>query len=154
MRIAPRCPHPRRFRAAFGALALATVPLGACREPAGPRWSVQVGIVDFERSAVQAFTLPQTVRVGVPFGVTVTTAGSPDCVRPAGARVGVTGLDAEIVPLDAMAPPATACQRNRGVFPRTVQVRFDAAGEAVVRVRARDTHLREAVLEAAVRVEP
>jgi hypothetical protein len=148
VRITLRHPARQGVRACRGAfVALGAVLLGACGDAAGPRWTTQVSVVDLERSSVQAFSHPSTARVGVPFGVTVTTVGSTGCVRLAGARVTITGLEAEVVPLDAMPPEGTAC-------PRTVRVRFDSPGEAPVRVRARDPHLREVVQGAAVRVEP
>ena len=61
---------------------------------------------------------------------------------------------ATVVPYDRVPPAGTACWRDRGGFPRPVQLRFDAPGDAVVRVRGRDATGGDVITEARLRVDP
>jgi hypothetical protein len=87
--------------------------------------------------------LPGSVRRGVSFTATVTTFGSSSCIRPDGASVRIDGLTAEITPYDRRAPRNSACTADLHPFPRPVELRFDQAGEALIRVRGRSDVLYE-----------
>lgn len=148
-------PSPAARRAALvGALTLG-VTLAACHSAGEPEWRREVGRVEPALSSSPALLPPMTVRAGVPFDVTVTTVGSSSCTRPDGVSVQVMGPVAELVPYDLELSAAAACTDDLRPFPRTVRVRFDVAGEAVVRLRARSLSADGPVtLEVPVRVAP
>jgi hypothetical protein len=84
---------------------------------------------------------PDTVGVGQSFTVTVTTTGPNGCWRKDHTEVSVDGLEATITPYDfdeREADPHRACH-NAVVYPEhIVELRFDAAGTAVLRVLGRE----------------
>lgn len=133
--------------------------LGACESITGPRWRRVVGILKWEQqrsdsrlapSVVMAASgtidrlssgliAPDTVQAGVPFAVTVTTIGPTSCWEPAGAEVRTEPGVAIITPYDLTPEDLseTRCGDSRSNLARQVVLRFDARGEAVVRVAGR-----------------
>ena len=116
-------------------LAICFVLLGACSILTGPERRRVIGVIDPE-SGLVSLRAPDTAAARTPFEVTVTTYGSSTCTRADGAEVSVTGVIAEIVPYDFERVEGT-CTADLAPFPRDVALRFDTAGEAVVRVRGR-----------------
>ena len=86
----------------------------------------------------------EAVQARVPFKVTVTTRGSRSCTRPSGAEVQYRGEPdgpvAEVTPYDEYREgEGVVCTADLNPFPRTVTHRFEAPGNASVRVRGRST---------------
>lgn len=107
-------------------------------DPGG--WDRVVGAISVTEPPI---ALPSSVRRGVPFAAIVTTSGSSSCIRPDGASVRIDGLTAEITPYDRRAPRTTACTADLHPFPRPVELRFDQAGVALIRVHGRSDSLYE-----------
>lgn len=109
---------------------------GASANPSpGPDERQITGIIDYydDRSA-GVITAPQTVRAGEAFEVTITTFGG-GCERAGGADVKVEGTTATIAVYDfTVAGPAVSCIAELKRLPRTVTLRFDQPGAAVIRV--------------------
>ena len=97
--------------------------------------------------------MPATLRRGVAFSATVATVGSSSCTRADGAEVTVTGLLAEVTPYDRKAI-GSVCTPDLAQFPRPVTLRFDQAGDAVVRVHGFTLGIRASTYEAHVTVTP
>ncbi len=115
----------------------------ACDDATGPSERV-VGIIGYEEFYPDDFPTPDpveapdTVRVGVPFDIVVTTLGPVSCWEEAGAEVQVSQLLAGIVPYD-WKPPPLRCVNDIRVqwFPRVVTLQFDRPGTALVVVQGR-----------------
>jgi hypothetical protein len=135
-------------------LALPLLLLAACVLPTDPGWERVVGEIAPEFSSSQTLAAPREAVAGMPFTVTVTTVGSSSCTRPAGASVRVTGLVAEITPMDEQATRAQLCTLDLSPFPRPVTLRFTTPGEAVVRVLGRGFAGQSSEVEVGVTVRP
>jgi hypothetical protein len=97
---------------------------------------------------------PNTVRAGERFTVTVVTYGSSTCIRPAGAEVQVSDRTAEITPYDEQATgEGVVCTDDLRPYPRDVTLRFDEAGQALIRVIGR-SFSGPAEFETSVVVQP
>lgn len=102
------------------------------------RWERVVGVIDIGGEiSPSPIQVPDVVQKGVPFTATVVTYGSGTCTRGDGAEVQVTNLTAEITPYDLEARGEVICTDDLVPYPRTVTLRFDTVGEAVVRVLGR-----------------
>jgi hypothetical protein len=125
MRIFPRL-------ACLAALALAA----ACAASIGTDKGVrQPSVVSFYDSS--EITIPATVRAGETFTVSVKT-WLGDCSRPDGMRTFVSGATAEVRPHDLrVTGKGTSCPNASRSFVHQTTVRFDAPGEARVRVHGR-----------------
>lgn len=124
-----------------------------CASPLGPehQWERQIGMIEIGGAQQPPIELPDTVEQGVPFASTVVTFGSSTCARADGADVHVGGLTAHITPYDLVAVTGV-CTADLGPHPREVTLRFDQAGEAVVRVLGRDELGEPTQYEARLRV--
>lgn len=141
--------HPRHLRPAL-VLAAFTL-LSACDGLVdGSGWRRQVGSISETSSTLQ---MPASVQRGVAFTATVTTTGSSSCTRADGAEVTVSGLLAEVTPYDRKAI-GSLCTTDVAQFPRPVTLRFDQAGDAVVRVQGFSIGIRASTYEAHVTVTP
>jgi len=139
----------RQLRPAFVLAALTL--LSACDGLVdGAGWRRQVGSISETPATLQ---MPASVRRGVAFTATVTTYGSSSCTRADGAEVTVSGLLAEVTPYDRKAI-GSLCTTDVASFPRPVTLRFDEAGDAVVRVQGFSLGIRASVYEAHVTVTP
>jgi hypothetical protein len=105
-----------------------------CSTIGGSDWERSVGYLD-AHLGIPVLQAPDTVAVGQAFTVTVTTLGN-SCTRADGAEVETDPAD----PLLRIVRPYDR-HRTTGIchdigmtFPRDVELRFDQAGEAVVRV--------------------
>jgi hypothetical protein len=78
---------------------------------------------------------PDTVAVSTPFEAVVRTLGPDGCWRADGARVSGAPNGAEIVPYDRIS--GQNCTDAVRRLARTVTLRFDDSGEAVLRVTGR-----------------
>jgi len=112
-----------------------------------------VGLIDEAGTSFDALVVPDTVRAGIPFTVTVSTFGS-SCLRPDGADTQVVGSIADVTPYDVGPPSGFVCTADFRAFPRVVTLTFDAPGEAVVRLHGRAFRTPLLTLEEAVLVEP
>jgi len=112
--------------------------LSGCTSPLGPNGESQrrVGVIEIGGAQSPPVQLPETVEQGVAFPITVVTFGSSSCVRADGAEVHVAGLVARVTPYDRVAVTGV-CTDDLRPYPREVILRFDQAGEAVVRVLGR-----------------
>jgi hypothetical protein len=117
------------------------------------RWEREVGAIEIGLAQPAPIRLPETVQRGVPFVATVATFGSGTCTRPDGAEVHVSGLIAEVTPYDLKATRG-ACTDDLVPYPREVSLRFDQAGEALVRVLGRTLRSEPAQYEARLVVRP
>jgi len=119
--------HPaRRF-----ALIASTVALGACQGATLP--DRLPGLAAFyPDAAAAALIVPDTVRAGVPFAVTIQTL-TAECRQSGRTDVVHAGQVAALTLYRDMA----CSERDKGVvLGRTVSLRFDTPGAAVVRVTA------------------
>lgn len=140
---------PRAARAvAAGAAAAA---LAACGGPTAADAPRVVGVISVALAPPRPLAVPDTVRAGVAFEVQVTTYGSGSCTRPDGAAVRVAGLVAEVTPYDRD-PTQAACTEDLRAYPRPATIRFDAVGQAVVRVRGRASRHSDSTVTAEARV--
>ena len=103
-----------------------------CSNPAEPEWERRLGYLD-AHLGVPVLQSPDSVPVGQPFTVTVTTLGDA-CTRADGADV-----EAELPLLRIIRPfdlhrTTGVCQAIGLTLPREVTLRFDKPGEAVIRV--------------------
>jgi len=112
-----------------------------------------VGLIDEAGTSFDALVVPDTVRAGIPFTVTVSTFGS-SCLRPDGADTQVIGLIANVTPYDVGPPSGSVCTADFRAFPRVVTLTFGAPGDAVVRLHGRAFRTPLLTLEEAVLVEP
>lgn len=101
-------------------------------------WRRELGVLDTEGRLQGSLNAPAEVTRGVPFDVVVTTYNSSSCTRPAGAETDVDGLFATVRPYDRVSTGTRPCTDDLHAFPRTVQLRFDAAGVATIRVLGRN----------------
>ncbi|MDQ3555469.1 MAG: hypothetical protein M3409_01650 [Gemmatimonadota bacterium] len=129
-----RTPWARLFHVSLGLLVLA-----GCSSVLAPGgWERVVGVIDTGSAFSPApIRLPDEVRKGVPFTATVVTYGSGSCTRADGADVKTAGLTADITPYDRERTGNVICTGDLRPYSRTVTLRFDAAGEALIRVRGR-----------------
>jgi hypothetical protein len=96
----------------------------------------QVGVLAFHGDTAQV-TVPQTVAVGEPATVVVTTYGG-GCIRTGDMEVQVTGLVAELTPYDHFPPAGAICTADLRLNRHTATVQFTQRGRATVRVRGRE----------------
>ena len=122
---------------------LATLFLAACTssgtEPDADGWRRVVGLVQPQLSSIQAIKFPADIVAGEPFTVTITTLGSSSCTRADGAVLNLSSSLAVITPYDRVAPDGTGCTRDLRAFPRDVSVTLSRAGQATIRIVARDS---------------
>lgn len=115
----------------------------ACHDATGPSERV-VGIIGYEEFFPDDFPTPDpveapdTVRVGVPFDIVVTTLDFGMWLEEAGAEVQVSQLLAGIVPYD-WEPSARLDGGRVRWLPRVVTVQFDRPGTALVVVQGQAT---------------
>jgi hypothetical protein len=87
----------------------------------------------FSYADTAAIIVPDTVRLGQAFTVTV-TAFAGGCIREAGgSRVTIHGLVADVTPLWVRRVAGDACTSDRILFPQTIPLRFDRAGFGRIR---------------------
>jgi len=85
------------------------------------------------RGDTAALLVPDTVRPGHAFTVTV-TAFAGGCIREAGgSRVRIHGLEAEVTPLHVRRVVGDACTSDLILLPQTISLRFDRAGLGRIR---------------------
>lgn len=127
---------PRPFRTAS---AIAVIAVTACQwRPAAGEERVP-GTIDFYQDGTRGVLMaPDTVEAGTAFPVTITTYGG-GCERAGGAEVRFAGDTATVTVYDytRAGPPPQACPDILRYMPRSVTLRFDRPGEAVLRVRGR-----------------
>lgn len=97
-----------------------------------------VGILVLEDGA-PAVVVPDTVRAGVPFQVSVTTVGGA-CIRRDETDVEVDGATATVTPWDrfAIPRPGFGCLPSTATLDHTTSVTFPGSGPATVVVRGRE----------------
>ncbi|MEO8448840.1 MAG: hypothetical protein ABI647_03560 [Gemmatimonadota bacterium] len=106
--------------------------LSACTGPTESGWTRALGLVDEGTPPFTGLTAPDTVRARRQFEITVRTFGSSSCTRPDGYDLVAAPLRAEVRPYDLTAPLGSVCTEDYGAFPRTVPIRFEAAGIAEI----------------------
>ena len=88
-------------------------------------------------SRPEALVVPDTVSAGTPFMATITTAGPNGCWRASDVeRVG-GDMEVTLTPYDIAPDPEAICPQAPVLLPRTLELRFDRAGVAVVRLEGR-----------------
>ena len=87
-------------------------------------------------SMARVLVAPDTVAVGVPFTVSVTTFGSGSCTRPSAtlASVGPALADLSVWDLQRV---GVECTDDLSPFPRDISLKFTGVGVATIRVRGR-----------------
>ena len=121
-------------------------------EPDANGWRRVVGVVQPQLSSIQAVKLPADVVAGQPFAVTITTLGSSSCTRADGANSNVVGSMAVIMPYDRVAPEGTGCTRDLRGFPRDVILTISRAGQATIRIIARNSDSSTMTYDATIMV--
>jgi len=135
---------PLRSILPLGSLGLALLGALDCSQPSdqGQRlheaWTRVVGRIDAGPAGSQAaLQTPDTVRAGVAFSVTVSTYGGTGCIRPDQSDVGRAPSSASITVYDSLWVGSPPCLPDWHQYPRTLELRFDLAGSAFVRLHGR-----------------
>lgn len=84
--------------------------------------------------------IPDTFDLGVATPIEVSTFGSSSCTRVARTEVAISGLTATVEPIDEYRTKG-ACTDDLRKFTHTAQLRFNAAGQADIRIHGRVGHL-------------
>jgi hypothetical protein len=106
-----------------------------------------------EVSIVSEVVAPLSVKAREPFTITLyTEAGRPRI--PDRVEVRVSGLDAEIIPYDAIEQSHITYLMSRIDSPRSVSLQFDTPGIATIRVMGRGAQGQPSVQQAVVNVLP
>jgi hypothetical protein len=124
-------------------LPVLTISLTSCGSIMGSQWWERVvGVIDYGGFQAQPpIQLPEVIRSGEPFTATVVTWGSGTCTRADGAEVAVVEGGVEITPYDReKRGDGVICTDDLRAYPRTVTVRIETTGEAVIRVKGRTLH--------------
>ena len=129
--------------------------LGAvgCRSPAEQGSRRVVGIIDNGGTGIAPLVVPDTVHVGVPFLVTVTTFGGA-CDHPDGSDVSTNGLLADVTPYELLPPPETICIALLRASPQSIELTFATPGDGVVRVHGRTFRGGDLTLARTIVVRP
>jgi hypothetical protein len=134
------------------ALLLAAAACGG-RSPTEPGSRRVVVIIDNGGTGIAPLVMPDTVHVGVPFLVTVTTFGGA-CDHADGSDVSTSGLFADVTPYDLLPPPETICIAVLRASPRSIELTFAAPGTGVVRIHGRRFGGGDVTLQRGVVVRP
>lgn len=126
----------------------------AAPDDVDPSWSLRPAVVDLSRSSVQALAAPMSARAGVPFVLTVNSYGSSTCTRLGSDRLEIAGLVADVTVQNWEAPEGSTCTRDIHFIAHEVPIRFTQAGNATIRVHARDPQGKAFTSELVVRVDP
>ena len=140
-------------------LALVLAPGLACSSPTGEqtapetRWVRVVGMVDSAGVAPGPLIVPDQVQARVPFEVTIATYGGSGCIHPTPSQVQQEVSSVSITPYDSLAidPP---CPPDWHRYARTLQLRFDAPGSAIVSLQGRGFGSQLLTLQRTVTVLP
>jgi hypothetical protein len=120
-----------RTRLAFLTLAAACSPTAS-----GNGYVRELGFLELYGSPLEV-TVPENVRTGEPFTVTVVTRGG-GCTTAGDTEVALGGAAADVSPYDLTATgPNVACPDILRAFTHEATLRFDALGTATVRVHGR-----------------
>lgn len=120
------------------AYSLVAVILVACGSPTKPDEGRRIGLI-LGSPDDPHITVPDTVRAGVEFTVTVRTVGLDSCWEKAATEVGIRGLEALVIPYDI-----DRTEEYAGCWPmvvhldHTANLRFDRPGTGRVTVRGRE----------------
>jgi hypothetical protein len=107
--------------------------LAVCVAPAASRWQARLGTIEPD---LRPLELPEEIRAGLEFTVTVRTVGSSSCTAAAGVESAVEGMRAVIRPIDRVAPDGSICTMDLASFPRQVTLVFPTPGEGEIVVVA------------------
>lgn len=113
----------------------------------------QLGWIGFEPN--RSVSAPDTVRVGQPFDVTVTTwgSGSRACNDPDGTTVAYVGSVARVTAFVRVPRGDVTCTRDLRSYPQRAAVRLSSPGVAVIRlIGAKSSHSRPVVVDSVERV--
>ena len=86
-------------------------------------------------SSARVLVAPDTVAVGVPFVVSVTTFGSVSCTRPSATLASIGPAFADLSMWDLQRGDCTTDDVT--AFPRDISLKFSGVGVATIRVRGR-----------------
>jgi hypothetical protein len=138
-----------RLAASMSALAAG---LTACSTSPDQGEHRAIGLIE-PGGSFDALVVPDTVRAGIPFTITVWTFGTP-CVRPDGVAAQVSGLVASVTPYVVEPPSDAICPAVLQASPRTVTLAFDTPGAATVRLHGRGLSAPMRTLEETAVVAP
>lgn len=126
--------------------------VAGCSHVTAPEWVREIGLLHELHEPLAA---PGIVRAGVPFSITVTTAGSSSCTRASGASVRVEGLAADVVPMDERRV-RSICTGDLAAHPRSVSITFMTPGTATLRVSGvgTDPEAGLVTIERVIQVDP
>jgi len=123
-------------------------------DPLDPAWTRVIGRIDAGPVGSQAaLQTPDTVQAGVAFSVTVSTYGASGCIRPDRSDVGRAQSAVDITVYDSLWVGSPPCLPDWHQYPRTLELRFDVAGSALVRLHGRGADSTLAV-QRAITVRP
>ncbi|CAN5701051.1 hypothetical protein BH23GEM6_BH23GEM6_18780 [soil metagenome] len=112
--------------------------LAGCNSVLNPiAWERVIGVTEIGGSQPPPIQLPEVIRSGESFPATVVTYGSGSCTRADGAEVQRTPQGLDITPYDLRATGNVNCTDDLAVRSRTVSLRLEGPGEAVIRVIGR-----------------
>jgi hypothetical protein len=122
--------HSALCRTCLGILAVLTCTASATLD-AQAADTVPARLISYADTA--ATIVPDTVRLGQAFTVTV-TAFAGGCIRTGGgSRVSIHGLVADVTPLHVRRVVGNACDSDLILFPQSISLRFDRAGLGRIR---------------------
>lgn len=134
-------------------LSLCTAAVVGCGSTSTETTMRQLGWIRFEPN--NAVSAPDTVRVGQPFDVTVTTwgSGSRACNDPDGTSVEYVGSVARVSVFVRVPRGDVTCTDDLRSYPQRAVVRLTAPGNAVIRlIGAKSSHSRPVVVDSVERV--
>jgi len=115
-----------------------------CSQPSDPGqrsrevWTRVIGRIDAGPAGSEAaLQAPDTARAGAVFSVTVSTYGSTGCIRPDQSDVQRAQSSVNITVYDSLWVGTPTCLPDWHQYSRALELRFDVAGSAVVRLHGR-----------------
>jgi len=108
--------------------------LSACRDATAPAGTVGIGVIEVPGQQSPALVAPETVRVHVPFAITVHSWGANGCTQPESLNIRLTPLTAVLTPFER-ADTRTNCPDVIVLHSHPASLRFTAVGQATIWVR-------------------
>lgn len=112
-----------------------------------------IGVIEEDGISFDPLVVPDTVRAGLPFTITVSTSGS-SCLRPDGAATRVSELMASVTPYDVTPASGSICPADLRALSRAVTLVFGTPGVATVHLHGRGFSTPMITLEETAVVAP
>ena len=101
-------------------------------------WVRVVGRIDAGPPGSQAaLQTPDTVRVGVPFTITISTYGATGCIHPDQSDLQQSQSSVDVTVYDSLWVGSPPCLPDWHSYPRALEQQFNLAGPAFIRLHGR-----------------